>query len=68
VVEVAGPDQGGVREAVLAPNRSESPPSPAPAKRAGWDNTVARIAIYTVIVIVLTFVFLVLLINVFHLG
>jgi hypothetical protein len=68
LVEVAAPEEGGVREAVLAANRSESPPSPAPAKRMGWNHPVARIVTYTLIVIVLTLVFLVLLINVFHLG
>jgi len=68
LVEVAAPEEGGVREAVLAANRSQSPPSPAPAKRMGWNHSVARIVTYTLIVIALTLVFLVLLINVFHLG
>jgi hypothetical protein len=68
LVEVAAPEEGGVREAVLAANRSQSPPSPAPAKRMGWNHSVARIVTYTLIVIALTLVFLVVLINVFHLG
>jgi hypothetical protein len=68
LVEVAAPEEGGARETVLAASRAESPLSPARAKRAGWDHPVARILMYGVIVIVLTLVFLVLLINVFHLG
>jgi hypothetical protein len=34
----------------------------------GWNHSVARIVTYTLIVIALTLVFLVVLINVFHLG
>jgi hypothetical protein len=68
VVEVASPDDGGVRETVLAADRSDSPPSPAPAKRTGLGHPAARTAMYTVVVLVLAGVILFLLIDVFRLG
>jgi hypothetical protein len=68
VVEVAAPDEGGAREAVLAANRAENPPSPAPAKREGKGHPVVRNVSYALIVIVLTLVILVVAINIFHLG
>jgi hypothetical protein len=68
VVEVASPDDGGVREAVLAADRSESPPSPAPARRTGLGHPVAKTAMYTIVVLALTGVFLFVLIDIFRLG
>jgi hypothetical protein len=68
VVEVAAPDDGGIREAVLAADRSESPPSPAPAKRTGSGHPLVRTAKYSIVVLALTGVFLFLLIDIFRLG
>jgi hypothetical protein len=68
VVEVASPEEGGAREAVLAANRSESPPSPAPAKRTALGHPVVKSLSYSIIILVLTALFLFLLVNVFHLG
>ena len=48
-------------------DRSLSPPPPEKARR-GWDNPVARWMTYILVVIALTFVFLVLLVDIFHLG
>jgi hypothetical protein len=68
VVEVAAPDDGGVREAVLAADRSESPPSPAPARRPGSGHPVVRLAKYTIVALGMTGVFLFLLIDILRLG
>jgi hypothetical protein len=68
ILEIATPDEGGVREVALPGSRAASPPSPARAKRMGCDHPASRAIIYLLIVVVLTFVFLLILINLFHLG
>jgi hypothetical protein len=66
-VEITPPAEGGIRERALPGDRSLSPPSP-PRARRGWNHPVARWITYVVVVIVLTAIFLVLLVDIFHLG
>ncbi len=68
ILEIATPDEGGVREVALPGNRALSPASPAKARRMGWDHPVSRAVVYLLIVVVLTLVFLLILINLFHLS
>jgi hypothetical protein len=66
-LEITSPAEGGIRERALPGDRSLSPPSP-PRARRGWNHPVARWITYVVVVIVLTAIFLVLLVDIFHLG
>jgi hypothetical protein len=68
VVEVTPPDDGGIQEHALPGDRSLSPPPPEPARRSWNNHPVARWTTYVLVVIALTIIFLVLLIDVFHLG
>ena len=67
VLEIDQSEEGGVREIPLPGDRSLSPPSPPPARR-GWEHPVARRATYVLVVIALTFILVVLLLDVFHLA
>ena len=66
-LEITPPAEGGIRERALPGDRSLSPPSPPRARRR-WSHPVARWITYVVVVIVLTAIFLVLLVDIFHLG
>jgi hypothetical protein len=67
LLEIAKPEDGGVREIALPGDRSLSPPSPPEARR-GRHHPVVRMATYVLVVAALTFVFVVILIAVFRVG
>ena len=68
LLEIAPAEAGGITEVPLAGNRAASPPSPLPARRIGWNHPVARWTAYVLVVVALTFVFLWLLVDLFHVG
>jgi hypothetical protein len=68
LLEIAPPEEGGVSERRLPGDRKLSPPSPLPARRVGWAHPVLRWLAYVAVVIMLTALFLVILIDIFHLG
>jgi hypothetical protein len=68
LLEIAPPETGGIQEAALPGNRAGSPPAPLPARRIGWNHPVARWTAYVLVVVALTFVFLWLLVDLFHVG
>ena len=68
LLELSPLDGGGITEAALPGNRAGSPPAPLPARRIGWNHPVARWGAYVLVVVALTFVFLWLLVDLFHVG
>jgi hypothetical protein len=67
VLEIAKAEEGGIRERPLPGDRSLSPPSPPEAHRE-WKRSLVRRSAYVLVVVVLTFIFVALLIDVFHVG
>jgi hypothetical protein len=67
VVEIANPEEGGVREVALPGDRSLSPPSPPEARRT-WEPSLARRAAYVLLTLALTLVFVFALVDVFRVG
>ena len=58
LLEIAPPESGGVRESAIATDRSQSPPSPRPARRLDWSNPLLAWPLYILIVVALTLFFI----------
>ena len=68
LLEISPPEAGGLRERRLPGDRGQSPPSPLPARRVGWNHPVLRWTVWILMTVALASLLVWLIVDVLHLG